>query len=224
MIPKGPGSSPKPAQAGPDPGLESPGAGTWIASIGGPLALLLLIVGLEAWGDPASRVLGFQRSALDSGEIWRLVSAHFVHLGPYHLGLNVAGLAAWWLLCAPRWSWKAWLGYLWVLALVVGVGLYVSVPSLERYVGFSGILHGLFVLGLWPAAIRREVISLVALIAVVAKVLIEQLLGVSFSDEEALGARVIVEAHGWGVVGALLLLSGQEIGGRLRSTGLEKSG
>jgi len=39
-------------------------------------------------------VLRYERAAIAGGEVWRLVSCHFVHLGWAHCLLNVGGVAA----------------------------------------------------------------------------------------------------------------------------------
>jgi membrane associated rhomboid family serine protease len=75
---------------------------------------------------------------------WRLISAHFVHLGPVHLAVD--GLAmlliAW---SADRFGLAARLpGAALASLLAVDLGLLIAFWPIAWYVGLSGWLHGLF--------------------------------------------------------------------------------
>jgi len=169
-----------------------------------PLLLALMAGLLELGGDWGRQWLGFDRAALAAGQWWRLLTANLVHLGPYHLLLNVIGLGVLVLLCPQRLPARSWLLRLAVLGLAVTAGLYLLAPQWQRYVGLSGVIHGLFFLGLVPLARQGDRIALVALLYLLGKLAWEWRMGVPISDEQAIGGRVVLESHLFGTIGALL--------------------
>ena len=52
-------------------------------------AVTLVCVALEAAG--LRDLLAYDRAGLGAGQVWRLLTAHFVHLGWTHMLLNLAG-------------------------------------------------------------------------------------------------------------------------------------
>ena len=148
--------------------------------------------------------LAWDRDALAGGELWRLVSGHFVHLGWSHLLLNVAGLAliAW--IVGYAWDWKGWLAISLVSIGVIGTGFWFLNPGLEWYVGLSGLLHGLLAGGLVVGLVGRETESIVLAVLVAAKLAWEQFAGPLPGSEGASGGAVIVDAHFYGALGGVL--------------------
>lgn len=179
---------------------------TWLV----PLGVALLCSLLELAGDTGRAWLSYERSAVAAGQCWRLLSANFVHLSPHHLLLNLVGLVVLVLLCPQRLPAWSWLLRFACLALAVTLGLFVFAPQWQGYVGLSGVQHGLFLLGLVPRARAGDRIALAALLYLFGKLAWEMLAGVPVSDEQAIGGRVVLEAHLFGTIGALVygLLSG----------------
>ena len=173
---------------------------------GPPLALLVLIALLEALRPWVHAELVYQRSLIQQGEVWRLLTGNLVHLGLWHAFLNGLGVLVFVLLCPVRWGVLGWGWRLLVLGLGMSLGLLLWVPSLEGYVGLSGVIHGLFVLGLWPQVRRRDLIASGCLLYLVGKVGWELYAGAPVSDEAAIGGRVIVESHLYGSLTAALIL------------------
>src|ERR1044071_4813538 len=68
------------------------------------LGACALLAALELGGEPVRNALSYQRTALASGEWWRLLSAHFVHLDAGHATLNGLGLVLMWALFARDYS------------------------------------------------------------------------------------------------------------------------
>jgi rhomboid family GlyGly-CTERM serine protease len=171
----------------------------WAAVI--VVAIGVVILGLI--GDTARSLLAFDRAAIASGELWRLVSAHFVHLGTSHLVLNLFGLGLVWYLVGQVYSQAQWV-VTWILSIfAVTAGLWFFAPELAWYVGLSGVLHGLLVagiLGLAPKRVETWVLGL----ALLAKLGWEQLVGPLPGSESASGGNVIVDAHLFGTLGGLL--------------------
>ena len=168
-----------------------------------PLGLALVIFVLLLLGDDAREVLAYDRSALEQGELWRALSCSFVHLGAYHAALNLLGLLALIVLCPQAASELEWLRRLFWLSLGTSLGLYVFVPDLQRYVGFSGVLHGFFFLGLWPLVRRGDLIAAGCLLYLLGKLLWEIVVGAPLSDEAAIGGPVVTQAHLFGTLAAL---------------------
>lgn len=170
-----------------------------------PLAVMALILLLALGGDAARVALRYDAAALDTGEWWRLLTGNFVHLGWWHLFLNEMGLLVLVLLCPAPLSWAVWGRRLLLLGLGMSAGLYFFVPDEHWYVGMSGILHGLFVLGLGRQILAsRDLIAAGCLAYLVGKIAWEMYAGVPVSDETLIGGQVLVESHLYGSLSAVI--------------------
>lgn len=170
-----------------------------------PLLIAALCIALAAGGESVQALLRYDRQLILEGQVWRLLSAHLVHLGWSHLWLNLGGLALVWALVGERFSERSWLVVLLIDALVTGLGLLILNPDLRWYVGLSGVLHGLLVAGI-VADLRlglRGAWLLLALLAL--KLGWEQLAGPLPGSAASAGGRVIVDAHLYGALGGLLM-------------------
>jgi rhomboid family GlyGly-CTERM serine protease len=162
--------------------------------------LLLLLLAAVAQALHATQYLQYERSAVLAGQIWRLWSAHMVHLGWEHYFLNAAGLLLVWLLFRQTASIRAWSGHFLFAGLAVSLGLLWFNPGLEWYVGLSGILHALFIAGVL-AEVRRDVaLSVLVLLGFAAKIIFEQIYGPLPGSEQSAGGPVVVDAHLYGTV------------------------
>jgi rhomboid family GlyGly-CTERM serine protease len=134
-----------------------------------------------------------------------MLSGNFVHLGGWHLFLNEMGLLVLVLLCPESLSWSVWVRRLVLLSLGMSSGLYWFVPETHWYVGMSGVIHGLFVLGLGRQIVtQRDLIAAGCLAYLVGKIAWEMSAGVPVSDEAAIGGKVLVESHLYGSLSALI--------------------
>lgn len=165
---------------------------------------MLLLFVTELGGDAGRALLQYDRMAIADGQWWRLLTGNFVHLGWYHWLLNELGLLVLVLLCPETLSWKVWARRVLLLSLGMSLGLYLFVPGLRTYVGMSGVIHGLFVLGLMPQILKRDLIALGCLVYLLGKIGWEMGFGAPVSDEVALGGHVVVESHLFGSIAALL--------------------
>ena len=151
--------------------------------------------GLETWG--------YARGAIEQGAWWRLLTGQFVHLNMAHLGLNALGLlgvVSLWhqALCGGR-----PLAYSLVLALSISAGLWLFQPSLAFYAGASGVVHGLFVMGLMLSSEIKKPWRALAATAFIIKLYAETQL--PSTSAELIGAPVIYSAHQFGAFSALIL-------------------
>ncbi len=175
-------------------------AGTPALTCLGSLALLAIL--LSSSGDAWRDVLCYQRDAVLSGQLWRLLSAHLVHAGWHHLLFNLLGLALIGLLFRASFSARQWLGVMLVSVFFIDAGFLWLEPGLEWYVGLSGLLHGLMAAGAvawWrdergtPAAVMSAILAV--------KLIWEQLVG---PMPTATGIPTIVDAHLYGAIGGLV--------------------
>lgn len=170
-----------------------------------PLALMLLVLALGAGGEAARVALRYDSEAIAGGQWWRLLTGNFVHLGWWHLFLNELGVIVLVLLCPEPLAWKVWLRRLLLLGLGMSLCLYFLVPEVRWYVGLSGVMHGLFVLGLGRQVwVGKDLIAAGCLAYLAGKIAWELYAGAPVSDEVAIGGSVLVESHLYGTLSAVV--------------------
>jgi rhomboid family GlyGly-CTERM serine protease len=165
----------------------------------GWITLVSIMLLLQFWSLQPS--LSYSQTALQSGEIWRLILAHFVHLSWAHTILNIAGLTLCTLLNPNIFRPKLIIQLIF-LSVGISLMLWSFSPNIENYVGFSGILYGLFVIALWP--LRKNLISLLMLFGVIFWAVFQWRFGVPTTEEEIIGGQVITIAHLYGLVLAMV--------------------
>lgn len=176
------------------------GASRWLL----PAIALAIAVLLLLGGETARQWLRFDRDGIDSGEVWRLVSGHFVHLGWSHFALNAAGLALVWYLVGDAFDWRRWILIAAASILTMDIGLWIFDPELLWYVGLSGLLHGVLAAGI-VASFRdanREMLILAVLL--LGKLAWEQFNGPLPGSEATAGGAVVVDSHLFGTLGGVL--------------------
>jgi rhomboid family GlyGly-CTERM serine protease len=89
--------------------------------------------------------LAYDRHAIASGELWRLVTGHLIHWSRDLLAWDVAVFAALGALCERR-SRRRFLVCAVGSALAISAVLWICEPQLGRYGGLSGIDSALFAL------------------------------------------------------------------------------
>jgi rhomboid family GlyGly-CTERM serine protease len=165
-----------------------------------PLTIIAVTLVLAVGGSTASHWFRYDRDAIMAGELWRLITGHFVHLGWKHFFMNIAGLILIWVLFGRLLTTWKWAVCILVSALFISIGLIVLNPELRWYVGLSGVLHGMFVCGAIASiamGYRAEVLLLVLLIA---KLVWEQLQGAIPGSAAFAGGDVVVDAHLYGAI------------------------
>ena len=170
-----------------------------------PGIVVLIALVLMLAGDSGREWLRFERAGIASGEAWRLLTGHFVHLGISHTILNLAGLVLVWLLVGKAYNWRQWL---WIMAgsmAAIDLGLWFDAPVLEWYVGLSGLLHGMLAAGALAGLADRSAEALILAVVVAGKVAYEQLAGPLPGSEATSGGAVIVDAHLYGAIGGAVV-------------------
>lgn len=170
-----------------------------------PGIVVLCALTLLLAGDPGREWLRFDRAGIAAGEVWRLLTGHLVHLGVSHTLLNLAGLILVWFLVGRAYAWQQWL---WVMAgsiAAIDLGLWFGEPSLEWYVGLSGLLHGMLAAGIVAGLAGCSAETLLLAVVVAGKLAWEQFAGPLPGSETTSGGAVIVDAHLYGVIGGTLV-------------------
>lgn len=170
----------------------------------GAAVVAALAVLLEGAGEAARGALAWDREALAQGQLWRLVTGHFVHLGWSHLALNVAGLGLVVWITGKAFSPVRWLLIALITIAAIDAGFWFLDRDLEWYVGLSGLLHGLLVAGLFVGALERDREAIILAAVVLGKLIWEQALGPLPGSASTSGGPVIVDAHLYGALGGLL--------------------
>ncbi len=111
------------------------------------LLVAVLMAVLQVLPAEWRAALRYDRDALAAGQIWRLLTANFIHLGWAHLLLNLAGFLLIGWLFADEERPATWLVVLLACCMASSLGLYWLTPEIRWVVGMSGALHGLFVFG-----------------------------------------------------------------------------
>lgn len=169
-------------------------------------ALLVVISGIfELFGDTGRALLQYDRLAISDLEIWRLLTGHLVHLGPSHWLLNTFGLILVWLLVGMHFTSWQWLIVTVISIAGVDAGLWFFDSQLVWYVGMSGFLHGILAAGVVKGfqTVPRE--TLMVGVAVLIKILYEQLIGPLPGSEQSASGNVVVDAHLYGALAGLCI-------------------
>jgi len=106
-----------------------------LAAVAGGIALL----------PDAGAGLAYQRDLIAAGELWRLITGHFVHWSHSHLVWDLCTFLALGAAC-ELWSRRRLLVCLLVSAVAIPGVLWLLQPELEIYGGLSGIDSALFAL------------------------------------------------------------------------------
>jgi rhomboid family GlyGly-CTERM serine protease len=167
------------------------------------LAICSLLAALA--GDAGREWLRWDRDGLSTGQVWRTVTGHFVHLGWTHFLLNMCGLVLVWLIVGSRLGVKRWI--MLIAASIVGMnlGFWFLDPELQWYVGMSGLLHALLLGGLIVGFRSNPGESALIAAFVVAKLVFEQVAGPLPGSESASGGAIIVNAHLYGSITATMV-------------------
>jgi len=169
-------------------------------------ALILLfsfILQASGWVD----AWRYDRSQVEQGAYWLLLTGNLVHLNWSHWALNMAGLAIVAFFFSAYASIGQWCLVLLISALCVGLGVSLLNVDIQYYVGLSGVLHGLFIFGALREIRKYPLSGYVLFCVLLAKLTWELVNGALPGSEELTGGRVLTDAHFYGAVGGFLCWS-----------------
>lgn len=166
-----------------------------------PFITLTVICAFSFFFDSQiGQFLEYDRQAIHTGQFWRFITAHIAHTNGYHLGLNLAGLALIWALHGEKYYSIKFLCLFCFTSFIISTGITVFSPELQRYVGLSGLLHGLFVFGACDDVKQGYRTGYLMLAGTLIKIIKEQTDGPSVELGEKINAVVAIDAHLYGVI------------------------
>jgi len=158
------------------------------------LSIAAAAVVLHLFGDGVHTALRYDRAGLLSGEVWRALTAHIVHVSWGHTATNaIAALLIGALLPRERWSWL-------VAALGVTAGILAFERNVPTYAGLSGALHGVFAAGALRRFTKGDRLWGLGVAGLAIKLAYELWWGALPGSEAVAGAPVLVEAHLYGAM------------------------
>jgi len=175
---------------------QSLGFAAWVL----PIAVLCCAIIIAILGDAGRDWLSYDRPEIAAGELWRLVSGHFVHLGVSHLIWDAAGFLLIWYLVGQSFSRIQWVIVSLVTIVGIDLGFWFLEPNLSWYVGLSGLVHGFLAAGIVGSLKSGRVDMWILGGALIAKLVYEALVGPLPGSEQSSGGAVIVAAHVYGAI------------------------
>ena len=170
-----------------------------------PIVVSILSLGIFVLAPASTQWLRYQRTYIEQGEYWRLISGHFCHLGGIHLLFNLLGMWLVTLLLRQVLHHHTWVTVFGFSLLGTSMGLWFFSPEVIGYVGLSGALHGLVVAGGILDLRNLFFSNVVLLLGVFGKILWEQSSYYSNSMSELIGGHVLVDSHMYGALSGLLI-------------------
>lgn len=147
--------------------------------------MVLLAMLPDSW----QQTLQFSRTEIRNGQLWRLFSGHLLHSNIWHLIMNLAGLLLAMLLHGSYFNARMltlqWL----VCGLIVSLALYCYSPQIHIYVGLSGLLHAMLMLGALKDIQLKLKTGWLLLAGLIGKVVWEQWQGPDEKLSELINAR-----------------------------------
>jgi rhomboid family GlyGly-CTERM serine protease len=167
------------------------------------LVCLLLAAGVI---PAANDALVLDSASVRAGQLWRLLTAHFVHLRVQHAAINIAAALALLYWAGLTGQLRTALYFVLLSPLAISAGLLYL--GFDWYAGLSGVLHGLLVYLLLKAPLPIRIVGLVLLTA---KLLWQANGGPGMTP--AVDSVVLHEAHWLGVAaGALAMIRALQAG------------
>lgn len=153
----------------------------------------LLVICQQIMGDHG-KLLAMNSKAILKGDVWRLLSAYFIHANWQHLGINAASLFAAFCLFPEILKRQILLPILLLNALLLSLVMMIILPPQGYYYGFSALLYGLLATSA-IYLIKRNPFSYWVLGFLILKLGSEQIFGPLQSSEELVQGNVATWGH-----------------------------
>jgi rhomboid family GlyGly-CTERM serine protease len=170
--------------------------------------LLIPVIGLISLFLPnvIFESLVFHTQLIASGEYWRFISGHFVYNSWQHWLINTSGLALLFLIFKCIHNAKAYLYAICFLLCWISSGLLLFSEELVWYIGFSGVLSGLYIYGACTVFNSARTLSIGIILLFLGFTAIQLYRGELVSGNIA-GLQSSSYAHALGITGGFLLSS-----------------
>ena len=178
------------------------------------IGLVTTLIGLY-WLVPDKTPLYFSSADIWEGEVWRIVSGHFIHADLQHLLWNCLGLGVLGSLLEYR-SRQLLLASSGAGILFVSALLLTPFSQLDYYCGLSGVLNALLLVALWVQwKLTRSWWIIILAFGSIVKVLVEVSQGISLVTH--ISWPPYAWSHVAGLSGGLFIIWIQSIGFKART-------
>lgn len=153
--------------------------------------------------ESVHHLLNYNTLLITDGEYWRTISGHLLHTNFYHLCLNLGGLFLLWALHGEYYRPAMLLGLFLSIAATISLTMLLF-SDIALYVGLSGVIHGLFVWGVIQDIKYKDPTGWLLLVAIIAKIVHEQIAGGDAHTAMLIEANVAFDAHLFGAIAGTL--------------------
>lgn len=160
------------------------------------MAVMLLLAAMD-WFMP---VFSLTTGQFLQGDVWRLVTAHYVHINGWHLIMNLAAFGLVYAFFAKRMTSLTLLVWLLAMPILLSLFLCTFAESSLSYMGFSGLIFAGLVMFLILNFPQRPLLMASGLLFVVVKLASEMMIGGEGADFSA----YVLGSHPSHFYGALL--------------------
>lgn len=150
--------------------------------------------------DQIGQSFSLHTSSIDSQHYWTFVTANLVHTNTAHLLLNLAGVAVLWAVHGYSYVVTNYLFQFIIFGVAVTIGMFLFSSNITWYVGLSGILHGVFVVGAYQDIRHKIKFGWWLMLGIWLKIAYEQYFGANQTLKNLIEANVAVDAHLYGAM------------------------